>query len=65
MIRKLARIDAPVEVVMDVFRDTDVWPQWMPGVASTRTLETGADHRLIEVILLVMGRRLVAAARMQ
>ncbi len=59
MIRKLARIDAPVDVVMDLFRDTDAWPQWMPGVASTRTLDTGADHRLVEVVLLILGRRLV------
>ncbi len=59
MIRKVARIDAPVEVVMDVFRDTDAWPQWMPGVASTRTLESGGDRRLVEVILLVLGRRQV------
>ncbi len=59
MIRKVARIDAPVEVVMEVFRDTDAWPQWMPGVASTRILDTGANHSLVEVILLVMGRRLV------
>ncbi len=59
MIRKLARIDAPVNVVMDVFRDTDAWPQWMPGVASTRTLDSGAGHRMVEVILLVMGRRQV------
>ncbi len=59
MIRKLARIDAPVEVVLHVFRDTDAWPQWMPGVASTRTLESSEDHSLVEVVLLVFGRRLV------
>ncbi len=59
MIRKLARIDAPVEVVLDIFRDTDAWPQWMPGVASTRTLESGDGRRLVEVILLVLGRRQV------
>ncbi len=59
MIRKLARIDVPVEAVMEIFRDTDAWPEWMPGVASTRILEPGADRRLVEVILLVMGRRLV------
>lgn len=59
MIRKLARIDAPMAAVMDVFRDTDSWPQWMPSVASTRTLESGDDYRLVEVILLVFGRRLV------
>ncbi len=59
MIRKLARIDAPTEVVIDIFRDTDNWPQWMPGVASTRTLESSDDRRLVEVILLVLGRRQV------
>ncbi len=59
MIRKLARIEAPVEVVLEVFRDTDAWPQWMPGVAATRTLESGEDRNLVEVILLVLGRRQV------
>ncbi len=59
MIRKLARFDAPLDVVLAVFRDTDAWPQWMPSVASTRTLESGEEHSLVEVILLVFGRRLV------
>ncbi len=59
MIRKLARIDAPVEVVLEIFRDTDTWPEWMPGVASTRTLEPGAERKLVEVVLLVLGRRKV------
>ncbi len=59
MIRKVARIEAPVEVVLEIFRDTDAWPQWMPGVASTRVLEEGDGRRLVEVILLVLGRRQV------
>ena len=59
MIRKLARVDAPVETVLEIFRDSDLWPQWMPGVAATRTLASGEDHRLLEVVLLVFGRRLV------
>ncbi|MCP3961809.1 MAG: hypothetical protein GY719_28535 [bacterium] len=59
MIRKLARAEAQVEVVQGVFRDSDSWPQWMPGVAATRTLSADGDHRLVEVILLVFGRRLV------
>ncbi len=59
MIRKLTRIDAPIEAVRDVFDDTDAWPQWMPGVASTRTLEDGDEGRLVEVVLRVLGRRQV------
>ncbi len=59
MIRKLARIDAPVEAVLEIFRDVDNWPQWMPSVASTRILSSSANLRLVEVILLVFGRRLV------
>lgn len=59
MIRKLARAEAPIAVVQDVFRDTDSWPQWMPGVAATRTLSDGGDRRLVEVIMLVFGRRLM------
>ena len=59
LIRKLARIDAPVDEVLKVLRDTDAWPQWMPGVISTRTLDRGAGHRQIEASLQVMGRRQV------
>lgn len=59
MIRRLARIDAPVPAVRDVFLDTDAWPRWMPSVESTRTLVHDEDRRLVEVGLLVFGRRLL------
>ena len=58
MIRKLARIEAPVEAVQEILRDVDGWPQWMPGVVATRMLDSGAERSLAEVILLVFGRRL-------
>ncbi len=59
MIRKLARIDAPIAVVHEMFRDTDRWPQWMPGIASTRTLSGSPAKRIVEVVHLVRGRRVV------
>lgn len=59
MIRKVTRIDAPVAVVREMFVDTDLWPQWMPGVAATRTLEKTAGRHLAEVVLQVLGRRMV------
>ena len=59
MIRKLARMEAPPEVVFEMFRDTDEWPRWMPGIASTRTLSEGPSSRLVEVIYIAHGRRLV------
>ncbi len=59
MIRKLTHIDAPAEVVRSVVRDTDAWPRWMPDMASTRTLDSGAGRRQIEATFLVMGRRRV------
>ena len=58
MIRKLARIDAPVEAVEEILCDVDGWPQWMPGVAATRMLDSGAERSVAEVILSVFGRRL-------
>lgn len=59
MIRKLIRMDAPPEVVHEMFRDTDEWPRWMPGITSTRTLESDEGSRRVEVIYLAHGRRLV------
>ncbi|MEM7351626.1 MAG: SRPBCC family protein, partial [Acidobacteriota bacterium] len=59
MIRRVTRIDAPVAVVRQLFLDTDLWPQWMPGVAATRTLEEAEDRHLAEVVLQFFGQRVV------
>ena len=59
MIRRIARIEAPPEMVRDMFRDTDLWPEWMPGVTSTRTLEQSGERRSVEVVQLQLGRRFV------
>ncbi len=59
MIRKLARIDAPIPLLREMFSNTDDWPRWMPGVIATRTLESSAERRLVEVIQLVHGHKLV------
>ncbi len=59
MIRKLGRFDAPIPVVRNMFRQTEDWPRWMPGIASTRTLSSTDSSRLVEVVHLVRGRRFV------
>ncbi len=59
MIRKLAHMDAPVAVVHEMFRETEDWPQWMPGITSTKTLSTERGSRLVEVTYLIQGRRFV------
>lgn len=59
MIRKVTRYDAPAAAVRSMFRETDDWPRWMPSVASTRTLAEDDGLRLVEVVLLMFGHRLV------
>jgi ribosome-associated toxin RatA of RatAB toxin-antitoxin module len=56
VIRHVFRIDAPLELVRDVFCDSDAWPQWMPHVEACRTVQEGRDHRLVELTLTVFGR---------
>lgn len=59
MIRRYTRVGTRAEDVMEVFRDTDAWPRWMPTIASTRTLAEEEGRRLVEVVGLMFGRRLV------
>ncbi|MEM7585711.1 MAG: SRPBCC family protein [Acidobacteriota bacterium] len=59
MIRKLGRFEASVPLVREMFCETDDWPRWMPGIASTRTLSRDSGTRRVEVVHMVHGRRFV------
>jgi len=65
MIKKLFKIDAPVELVKDMFCDSDAWPRWMPGVRGCRTSKEGKDYRVIEVRLSMHGRVFVQKREMR
>ncbi len=59
MIRKLGRFEASVGVVRNMVRQTEDWPQWMSGIAATRTISETEGSRLVEVVHLFQGRRFV------
>jgi len=48
--RRFASIDAPAEVVRQVFVDFVRWPEWMPGVQEVTVLEADDDQALIDVV---------------
>jgi ribosome-associated toxin RatA of RatAB toxin-antitoxin module len=56
MIRKFARIDAPVEVVREIFHDTHGWAGWMPGIKRLRVLVETDDSAVVEFVQEYMGR---------
>jgi hypothetical protein len=56
MIRKFARIDAPVEVVREIFLDPHGWTGWMPGVKCLRVLVETDTATVIEVVQEYKGR---------
>ncbi len=47
MIRKMTHMDLPLDLLHEVFSDSDAWPEWMPGVRTVRTLQDGKNHRLV------------------
>ncbi len=57
MIKKVARIDAPLEAVKGVFADVLNWPQWMPGIQSAKILKGSDDQFLAELKQHQLGRR--------
>jgi ribosome-associated toxin RatA of RatAB toxin-antitoxin module len=47
--RRFAIIDAPPDVVRQVFVDFARWPEWMPGVQEVAILEASEDHAVLDV----------------
>jgi ribosome-associated toxin RatA of RatAB toxin-antitoxin module len=47
--RRFASIDAPAEVVRQVFVDFVRWPEWMPGVQEVTVLEADEHQAVIDV----------------
>ena len=48
--RRFASIDAPAEVVRQVFIDFVRWPEWMPGVQEVTILEATEDQAVLDVL---------------
>jgi ribosome-associated toxin RatA of RatAB toxin-antitoxin module len=48
--RRFASIDAPQEVVRQVFVDFVRWPEWMPGVKEVTILEATDDQAVLDVL---------------
>ena len=48
--RRFGSIDAPKEVVQQVFVDFVRWPEWMPGVQEVTVLEAGENEAVLDVV---------------
>jgi ribosome-associated toxin RatA of RatAB toxin-antitoxin module len=48
--RRFGSIEAPEEVVRQVFLDFVRWPEWMPGVQEVTILEAAEDQAVLDVI---------------
>jgi ribosome-associated toxin RatA of RatAB toxin-antitoxin module len=48
--RRFGSIDAPLEVVQQVFTDFVRWPEWMPGVQEVTILEADEDQAVLDVL---------------
>jgi ribosome-associated toxin RatA of RatAB toxin-antitoxin module len=58
VIRKYGRIDAPVELVRDMFLAVEEWPSWMPGVESVEVQRRDDSNLLVRLRQVQLGRRL-------
>ncbi len=58
MIKKVARIDSPLDLVRTLFADVAKWPVWMPGVQSVRILNESEKSLVAEMKQTHMGREL-------
>jgi ribosome-associated toxin RatA of RatAB toxin-antitoxin module len=48
--RRFASLDAPADVVRQVFIDFVRWPEWMPGVREVTIVETGENEVVLDVL---------------
>jgi ribosome-associated toxin RatA of RatAB toxin-antitoxin module len=48
--RRFGSIDAPEEVVRQVFLDFVRWPEWMPGVQEVTVIEADENQAVIDVV---------------
>lgn len=58
MIRKFARINAPVPTLTGIFADTDRWPLWMSGVETATSVRSTDDLEIVDLEIRTMGRKL-------
>jgi len=56
VIRRIARIDAELPLVLDLFRDVGAWSTWMPGMTLSRLLTREDDRVTAEVSQTGFGR---------
>ena len=57
LIRRIARIDAGLPQVVDLFRDVGAWESWMPGITRSRVLtKSGAETVRAKVAQSGFGR---------
>ena len=54
--RRFGSIDAPEEVVRQVFFDFVRWPEWMPGVREVTILEADDDQAVLDVVHAQFGQ---------
>jgi len=54
--RRIGRIDAPVDVVRSVFADVERWTDWMPGVTQVTILESDGVESVLDVHHRQFGR---------
>jgi ribosome-associated toxin RatA of RatAB toxin-antitoxin module len=54
--RRIGRIDAPVDVVLGVLADVEGWIDWMPGVTQVTILESDGIESVLDVHHRQFGR---------
>jgi len=56
--RRISRSNAPPDVVLEVLKDYERWPEWMPGVKQVEILDRDGLETIVEVYLRQYGRNL-------
>jgi len=55
--RRIGRVDAPMDVVRGVLIDCESWPKWMPGVQQVTILESDGIESVLDVQFYQFGRK--------